>query len=109
VFIGYISSFFIALLLSFFYLSYAASGIFEQIKKEFKDDVRAEIIEESYDTVSAEQSFAFDYYYYTDIPAPNHPAFFAGLTAEIPAIDNDIPIRKIFLSEYFLRPPPDTL
>jgi hypothetical protein len=107
VFIGYISSFFIALLLSLFYLSYAASGIFEQIKKEIKDDVRAEIIEESYDTVSAEQSFTFDYS--TDIPAPNQPAVFAGLTVDIPVVDNDIPIRKIFLSEYFLRPPPGRL
>jgi hypothetical protein len=95
------------LLLSLFYLSYAASGVFEQIKKEINDENRAEIIEESGNTVSVVNSFVFDYY--IDIPVSNHPDVFAELPVDIPVINNDIPIRKIFLSEYFLRPPPRTL
>lgn len=106
-FIGYLSSFFIALLLSFFYLSYAASGIFEQIKKEIKNEIKSEIIEESYNPVSDDNSFVFDYY--ADISTPIRHSVSIELAVDISIVYNDIPIRKICLSEYFLRPPPNKL
>lgn len=102
-FIGYLSSFFIALLLSIFYLSYAASGILGQIRKEIIEEIKAEVIEE-YSTVSVENSFVFDYY--AEISKPNQYAGFSEFAVDIPIIDDDIPIQKICLTEYFLRPPP---
>jgi hypothetical protein len=107
-FIGYLSSFFIALLLSLFYLSYAASGIFERIRKEIKNDnITTEIIEESHDNPAAENSFTFDYF--ADIPALSQCFGFSGFAVDIPLVYDDIPPQKIHLSEYFLRPPPYTL
>jgi hypothetical protein len=107
VFIGYLSSFFIALLLSLFYLSYAASGIFEQIKKEIKDEIKKEIIEESY-KVSVDDFFVFDYC--ADISAPIKHFVFSEFAVDISVVDNDdIAVQKICLSEYFLRPPPNKL
>ncbi|MDR0725376.1 MAG: hypothetical protein LBF59_05130 [Prevotellaceae bacterium] len=106
-FIGYLSSFFIALLLSLFYLSYAASGIFEQIKKEIKNEIKSEIIGESHEDASGVNSFVFDYY--ADISVPVKHSVFREFAVDISVVDNDIPIRKICLSEYFLRPPPNKL
>jgi hypothetical protein len=104
VFIGYLSSFFIAVLLSLIYLSYAISGIFVHIKKEIRNDVKVEIIEESYGAVPFDNTFVFDYI--ADIPVPNQRVCVSELAVNIPVFDSDIPIRKIHLSEYFLRPPP---
>ncbi|MDR1593275.1 MAG: hypothetical protein LBS43_02165 [Prevotellaceae bacterium] len=107
-FIGYLSSFFIALLLSFFYLGYAASGAFERIKKDIKKEIETGITEKIPNTVPAENSFVFDYV--ADISEPNRqPAFSSGFAVDIPVIDDGIPLRKICLSEYFLRPPPPAL
>jgi hypothetical protein len=107
VFISYISSFVVALLLSFFYLSYVASGIFDQIRKEIKKEANAEITEERYSAVSIDKSFVFDYV--ADIPRPNRQTVFSGFAIDIPIIDNSIPLRKKYLSDYFLRPPPKSL
>lgn len=104
-FISYISSFIIALLLSFFYLSYVASGIFDQIRKEIKKEASAEITEE-HSTVSMDKSFVFDYI--TDIPEPSRQTVFWEFATDIPPADDDIPIRKKYLSDYFLRPPPNS-
>jgi hypothetical protein len=107
VFIGYLSSFVIALLLSLFYLSYAASGIFEQIKKEIKTENTSETIEESYYAASNANFFVFDYY--ADISTPIKHSIFREFAVDISVVYSGIPVRKICLSEYFLRPPPNTL
>jgi hypothetical protein len=104
VFIGYLSSFFIALLLSFFYLGYAASGVLEQIKKELNKEVETEITEEPHVAVSAGNSFIFDYF--TEISEPHQHAVFSEYAVDISIVDNDIQTQKICLSQYFLRPPP---
>jgi hypothetical protein len=106
VFIGYLSSFFIALLLSIFYINYAASGIFEQIKKELKNETKTEITEESCE-ISVAHSFVFDYY--TNISVPIRHSVFREFAVDISIVYSDVPIRKIYLSEYFLRPPPNRL
>jgi hypothetical protein len=107
VFIGYLSSFFIALLLSLFYLSYAASGVFKRIKNEIKNDITTEIIKESHDAVTSENTLIFDCF--ADIPAPAQCPGFSEFAVDIPIVYDDIPIQKIYLSEYFLRPPPCSL
>jgi hypothetical protein len=105
VFIGYFSSFFIALLLGFFYLGYAASGFFEQVKKEITEK------SEELSCVSAQSSedishFVFDYI--VDISEPNLQSGFSEYVIDIPVVVTDnIPFQKICLSEYFLRPPPE--
>ncbi|MDR2285878.1 MAG: hypothetical protein LBE04_00140 [Prevotellaceae bacterium] len=104
-FVGYLPSFFIALLLSFFYLGYAAFGIFEQIRKEIKKEIETEITEKMSDTVTAENSFIFDYV--TDISEPYRQTVFSlEFAVDVPIAGNDILPLKICLSEYFLRPPP---
>jgi hypothetical protein len=105
VFIGYLSSFFIALLLSFFYLGYAASGVLEHVKKELNKETKAEITEEPHRTVSTENSFTFDYF--AEIPEPYQHAVFSEYAPDIPVVDNDVQAQKICLSQYFLRPPPE--
>ncbi|MDR2027061.1 MAG: hypothetical protein LBQ01_05800 [Prevotellaceae bacterium] len=103
-FIGYFSSFFIALLLSLFYLGYAASGLVAQIRKEVT--VKPEkpsctvLIQDSKEI----PHFVFDYI--ADVPKPDRQVRFAELIIDIPVADDSIPVQKICLSEYFLRPPP---
>jgi hypothetical protein len=107
-FIGYLSSFFIALLLSLFYLGYAASDVFTQIKKEIAKEIETEVREKIPDTVSPDKFFIFDYV--ADISEPGRQSVFSsGFAVYIPVIDEGIPLRKICLSEYFLRPPPAAL
>jgi hypothetical protein len=104
-FIGYLPSFFIALLLSFFYLGYVASGVFEQIRKEIKKEIGTEITEKMSDTVSGENSLVFDYV--ADISEPYRQTVFSlEFAVDIPIAANDILPLKICLLEYFLRPPP---
>jgi hypothetical protein len=103
-FIGYLSSFFIALLLSFFYLSYAAFGVFEQINEARKKEINTEIIEGSSGVVSTDNVFVFDYL--SDFSEQCHQIIIGGFTVDIPLINDDIPLQNICLSEYFQRPPP---
>jgi hypothetical protein len=108
VFIGYLSSFFIALLLSFFYLSYAAVGIFEHLKKGVNNEIRTEL---SATVVSSKNTtnisvFVIDYVIVADIPPTNQQIKYSGYTIDIPFVDDDIVLRKAWLSDYYLRPPP---
>ncbi|MDR1130479.1 MAG: hypothetical protein LBK96_05815 [Prevotellaceae bacterium] len=93
------------MLLSFFYLSYVASGIFEQIRKEIKKEAGVEITEQQDSAVSVDKSFVFDYL--ADIPEPNRQTVFPELSIDIPVVDDGVPLRKKYLSDYFLRPPPN--
>jgi hypothetical protein len=104
-FVGYLSSFFIALLLSFFYLGYAASGVFEQIKKEIKKEAGTELTETISNTDCSENYSIFDYV--TNIPESNRQVVNLGFVIDIPLICDRIPIRKVCLSDHFLRPPPE--
>jgi hypothetical protein len=104
VFISYLSSFFVAALLSFFYLGYVASDLFVQIRDEIRKEAKTEITETLPSTVSTGNSFVYDYV--TDIPEPNPQVGVSELTVDIPVIDDGIPLRKNYLSDYFLRPPP---
>ncbi|MDR1583332.1 MAG: hypothetical protein LBS55_08775 [Prevotellaceae bacterium] len=104
-FIGYLSSFFIAVLLSVFCLSYAAFDTFKQINKEVKNDSNTEIREKSSDIVVIDNVFVVDYYL-SDVPEKNRQIILSGCDIGIPIMDDDIPIQKNCLSEYFLRPPP---
>jgi hypothetical protein len=105
-FIGYLSSFFIALLLSFFYLSYAAIGVFEQIKKDVNNEIRTELSDTEISSKNTMDipAFAIDYVV-ANIPE-NQQFKYSGYTIDISFVDDDIPIRKAWLSDYYLRPPP---
>jgi hypothetical protein len=104
VFIGYLSSFFIAILLSLCYLSYAAGDILEYLKKEIKKETKEEVsfVEAGKNTPDI---FTFVLEYPEDISYANKQFQFSKPAAEIFVIA-DIPISKPCLSGYFLRPPP---
>jgi hypothetical protein len=107
VFIGYLSSFFIALLLSFFYLGYAVTGVVEQISREMKKDLQSELsgAEVSAKSENAIPTFIFDCA--ADVP---QTILQVGYSVRFVIgglfVDDDIPIKKACLSDYFLRPPP---
>jgi hypothetical protein len=102
VFISYLSSFFVALLLSFFYLSYVASGLYVQIREEIKKEAKTEITKPS--TISANNFFVYNYI--ADIPEPNPQVGISESTVDVPVIDDGVSLRRDYLSDYFLRPPP---
>jgi hypothetical protein len=104
VFISYLPSFFVALLLSFFYLSYVVSDVFVHIRDEIKKEAKTEITETLPSFVSTDNSLVFDYI--TDIPEPNPQIGFSEFTVDIPVIDDGVPLHKNHLSDHFLRPPP---
>jgi hypothetical protein len=107
VFIGYFSSFFIALLLSLFYLGCAGSGIFDRVRKE-------EIIEKpdeasccSIVTVrNAEAISHFTFDCVADVPGRNCLRVFSRPIIDAVFVDHHISILEVCLSEYFPRPPP---
>jgi cbb3-type cytochrome oxidase subunit 3 len=104
VFISYLSSFFVAALLSIFYIGYVASGLFVQIREEINKEATTEITEKLPSTVSTSIFFIYDYI--TDIPESNPQNGFSELTVDIPVTDDGIPSRRDYSSDYFLRPPP---
>jgi hypothetical protein len=105
VFIGYCYSFFVALLLSLFYLGYAASGLFEQIRKEVTG--KPEALSYTVSAPSSQEIFHFVFHYVVDIPEQSRQSIFSEFVIALPVVIIDrILCRKICLSEYFLRPPP---
>jgi hypothetical protein len=107
-FIGYLSSFFIALALSCFYISYAASGVYEQIRKEIEKDTneKSETLPHSVSIHQSNNSFDFAFTYFTDLNESHQQTAFREFETDISVAVVDIPINKICLSEYYLRPPP---
>jgi hypothetical protein len=106
VFFSYLSSLIVALLLGFFYLSYVASGVFDRISKEIGKE--AEIKEKPSCSFSTDSTFVFNCV--ADIPEPtDSQAVFLRLAVDVCDIGDGIPLRQIYLSDYFLRPPPSTL
>jgi hypothetical protein len=107
-FIGYISSFFIALLLSFFYINYAASGVFEQIGKELKSETgeKSEEITQPDSGQSSNESRDFIFNHFIELAESNQQTGVRESEVDIPTDTVDVPVNKICLSEYYLRPPP---
>lgn len=107
-FIGYLSSFFIALLLSFFYLGYAATGVLGQIGDEIKEEIQKK---QSEDTLIPSEN-ATDIFtiissvYVADILDTDTQTGCNRFPVDTPFLDDDIPVAGICPSICFLRPPP---
>lgn len=105
-FFGYISTFFVAILLSLFYISYAASNVFDRIKKEIKKEyvVVEEITNENNNTFNLSISLVDNF---ADTPKTDFvrpPIEDSG--NPIIKIKDSATIKKIYYSDIFQRPPP---
>jgi hypothetical protein len=106
VFIGYSSSFFVALLLGFFYLSYAATGVLAHIRKDVKNEIHQESSDVKIASGNTKEIPVFTIDYVADTTPINQPLRYPEYIAGITFADESIPVKKNFLSDYFLRPPP---
>jgi hypothetical protein len=81
------------------------TGVLEHIRKDVKNEIQKESdVKLSSNSTNEIPVFTIDYT--ADIIPINQQFKFPEFITDIPFVDENIPIKSTFLSDYFLRPPP---